>query len=68
MSAIGRALAYFGLSGSHLFDAADIVSLWLNSNPPRVSGNSSATKGRNHASQKSRANRRKAGMKARVRR
>lgn len=68
MSAISRALAYFNFTLPLDAGVSDVFSITRALNPPRVSGNSRATKGRNHASQKSRANRRKAQVKARNRR
>lgn len=66
MSAIGRALAYL-MAPLADTDSAPLLKIRRDS-APQVSRNSKATHGKRHASQKSRANRRNAGMKARVRR
>ena len=70
MSAIGRALTYLvaGFSASEAYNLADLGKITRNNSAPQISRNSKSTHGKRHASQKSRANRRKAGMKARVRR
>lgn len=67
MRAIDRALAYFNFTLPLDANVLDAASVFRASNPPRVSSNSRATKGRSHASQKSRANRRKGALKAKVR-
>ena len=62
MKALEKALAYFNFSmpldssAFHVLDA-------LRDSPPRVSRNTHRTKGRKFASQKSRANRRKAARR-----
>lgn len=72
MSAIGRALAYLGLAagfaGAEIYNLADLGKIARGNSAPQASRNSHTTHGKRHASQKARANRRKAGMKARVRR
>jgi hypothetical protein len=66
MSAIGRVLAYL-MAPLDDTNHAPLLKISRES-APRASTNPQRTKGRSFASQKSRANRRKAGMKARVRR
>ncbi len=68
MSAIGRALAYFPLLPLEIYDVEGLLKTMGSNHAPQVSRNSKATHGKRHASQKSRANRRKAGMNARARR
>ena len=70
MSIMGRALAYmaFWFSASEAYNLADLGKITRGNSAPQVSRNSKVTHGKRHASQKSRANRRKAGMKARARR
>ena len=58
MKALDRALAYFTLSAPNM-DAFDVLKTLRQSAPP-VSRNSTRTKGRKFASQRARANRRKA--------
>jgi hypothetical protein len=58
MKALDRALAYFTLAAPYM-DAFDVISSYRQT-PPPVSRNTKRTKGRKFASQKSRANRRKA--------
>ena len=70
MSAIGRALVYLaaGFTASEAYNLADLGKTTRGNSAPQVSRNSKVTHGKRHDSQKSRANRRKAGMKARARR
>ena len=58
MSTLDRALAYFTLAAPYM-DAFDVLKSYHQTTPP-VSRNTTRTKGRKFASQKSRANRRKA--------
>lgn len=62
MKLLERALAYFNFS-MPLDDAAFRVLDALRDSPPMVSRNPHRTKGRKFASQKSRANRRKAARR-----
>lgn len=58
MSTLDRALAYFTLTAPYM-DAFDVIKSYRQTTPP-VSRHSLRTKGRKFASQRSRANRRKA--------
>lgn len=58
MSTLDRALTYFTLASPYM-DPFDVLKSYRQT-PPPVSRNSKRTKGRKFASQKSRANRRKA--------
>lgn len=58
MSTLDRALTYFTLTAPYM-DAFDVLKSYRQTTPP-VSRNSQRTKGRKFASQRSRANRRKA--------
>lgn len=62
MKALDRALAYFNFTMS-LDDHAFRVMDWLRDSPPQISRNTKRTKGRKFASQKERANRRKAARR-----
>ena len=68
MSAIGRALSYFSILPLYNFQQEELAKTFGNNSAPQISRNSKATHGKRHASQNARANRRKAGMKARARR
>lgn len=59
MKALEKALAYFNILGESAYSAMDVINS-MRMTPPPVSRNSTRTKGRKFASQKSRANRRKA--------
>ena len=61
MSTLDRALAYFTLAAPYM-DAFDVLKSYRQTTPS-VSRNSHRTKGRKFASQKSRANRRKAARR-----
>ena len=61
MNTLDRALAYFALTAPYM-DAFDVLKSYRQTTPP-VSRNSRRTKGRKFASQKSRANRRKAARR-----
>lgn len=58
MKALDRALAYFTLTAPYM-DAFDVLKSY-HQTPPPVSRHTQRTKGRKFASQRSRANRRKA--------
>ena len=58
MKALDRALAYFTLAAPYM-DAFDVINSYRQTTPP-VSRHTTRIKGRKFASQKSRANRRKA--------
>ena len=61
MKALDRALTYFNIANLY-GDPFDILQSYR-STPPPVSRNNKRTKGRKFASQKSRANRRKAARR-----
>ena len=61
MSTLDRALAYFTLTAPYM-DDFDVINSYRQTTPP-VSRHAQRTKGRKFASQKSRANRRKAARR-----
>lgn len=67
MKALDRALAFFNFAMPLDMGPFNALKGYHSQTPP-ISHNSTRTKGRKFASQKSRANRRKAGMKASARR